>query len=151
LTKPIDRVKLQACLDHWLGTSTTKEGMRGGDERETAASVSDDPVDWQALLDATDQDAELARELATLYIDSGVESLRGIVTALEEGDYGRIGATAHSLKGASANLHAVAANIAAERLERAVKLDDVTTIKECAEDLQREIDRAIHYLRAKVA
>jgi two-component system sensor histidine kinase/response regulator len=146
LTKPIDRVQLQNCLDRWLGAEAKD------DKKQTiSASISDDPVDWQALLDATDQDDELARELATLYIDSGIDSLKNMIAALAEGDYGRIGATAHSLKGASANLYAVAANIAAERLERAVKLDDATTIQECAEDLRRELDRAIEFLRTKVA
>jgi two-component system sensor histidine kinase/response regulator len=152
LSKPIDRVKLQACLEHWLGVSVAVGEMPAdGDPRERAPSVIDDPVDWQALLDATDQDEQLARELAILYIDSGEENLHSILSALQEGDYGRIGVTAHALKGASANLHAVAANIAAERLERAVKLEDATTIEECTEELRRELDRAIEYLRGKVA
>ncbi len=148
LTKPINREKLQSCLDRWLGTNSNPEAMNG---ELTTTNVVDTPVDWQALLDATDQDNDLARELATLFIDSGLNSLKDIVAALEEGDYDRIGSAAHSLKGASANLHAVASNIAAERLERAVKLDDATTIQECAEDLQRELDRAIEFLRTKIA
>jgi PAS domain S-box-containing protein len=149
LTKPINRIQLQACLDRWLGTTVPADG--DATEEKSTDYVVDDPVDWQALLDATDQDKELAHELATLYIDSGIDSLKNIVSALQDGDYGRIGATAHSIKGASANLHAAATNIAAERLERAVKLEDVTTIQECAEELRRELDRAIDYLRVKIA
>ena len=168
LTKPINRTQLQNSLDRWLESDAIEGNDSNNDTEQNVgtdadiavdgaakfvatASVIDDPIDWPALLDASDQDIELAHELAVLYIDSGMESLKHIVSALEEGDYGRIGATAHSLKGASANLHAVAANIAAERLERAVKLDDATTIQECADELRHEIDRAIDYLRVKIA
>ncbi|HYM35403.1 MAG TPA: response regulator, partial [Steroidobacteraceae bacterium] len=47
LTKPIDRAKLQACLDHWLGASAVVQALTMKNESEPP-SVLDDPVDWQA-------------------------------------------------------------------------------------------------------
>jgi HPt (histidine-containing phosphotransfer) domain-containing protein len=103
------------------------------------------------LLKATDQDDELARELAALFIDSGISSMQEIVVALESRDYSKLGDKAHEIKGASANLQASATRAAAERLEVAARNGDADQVPELTRQLITEVDRAVAYLRSRVA
>ena len=152
LSKPIDRAQLVACLDKWLA-GIEQSAMTASfpiAELETMLNA-DAPIDWDRLLKATDHDQELARELALLFISSGVTTLDAIVTALDNGDYGQLGEKAHELKGASANLQATAASAAAERLEIAARNGDADQMPELTATLRREVERAIEFLRQRVA
>jgi HPt (histidine-containing phosphotransfer) domain-containing protein len=149
LTKPLDRTKLQACLERHLGklggTPTSADADPGGDAPQPSA-----PVDWTAFLKSMDGDESLARELVDLFIESGDESLAAILDALGMHDYAAVGEQAHSLKGASANLRATATAQAAARLEAAAKAGDVPQIDTAASALKSEVTRTIAYLRTKV-
>jgi len=149
LSKPIDRAQLEATLDRWLNGSASTEAIN---PLAIAERPSEDmPVDWVRLLDATDQDEELARELAVLFIDSGASSMQEIVVALDGGDYGKLGEKAHEIKGASANLQATATCAAAARLEVAARNGDTDQVPELTRQLKTEINRAFEYLRSRVA
>jgi signal transduction histidine kinase/DNA-binding response OmpR family regulator/CHASE3 domain sensor protein/HPt (histidine-containing phosphotransfer) domain-containing protein len=168
LTKPIDRGKLEACLDHLLpstgstglnlaikGASIGKENVResmaqtGGSER--ASEPSDIPVDWAALLESLDGDEGFARELVEAFIESGDRELAAIAAALCTGDDATMRESAHTLKGASANLRAIAAIAAAGELEEAAGSGDSTRILALAGKLRSEIERTIEYLQSKAA
>ena len=110
-----------------------------------------DPVDWQAVLAAFDGDDAFAREVATLFISSAQNSLDEIAKALAGGDLQRLGAKAHEVKGASANLHADGATRAATRLETAAKAGAADQVPQLERELREQLIRAIEYLRAKVA
>jgi HPt (histidine-containing phosphotransfer) domain-containing protein len=58
--------------------------------------------------------------------------------------------SAHTLKGASANLRAAAASAAATQLERAAGLGESAQFPALAEKLWTEIKAAIAYLKSKV-
>ncbi len=149
LTKPLDRTKLQACLERHLGklggSPTEAEVPPAVDAPQAAA-----PVDWNAFLKSMDGDETLARELVDLFIESGDETLAAILNALGSNDYARVGEQAHSLKGASANLRATATAQAAARLEAAARSGDVPQIDTLATALKTEVARTIDYLRTKV-
>jgi PAS domain S-box-containing protein len=157
LSKPIDRAQLEACLERWLQTNDSTET----NESQTQPSVRPDvtmspalqeePIDWDRLLSATDQDEELALELAALFIESGASTIDAIVAALATGDLGQLGEKAHELKGASANLQATATVTAAARLEAAARNGDREQVPELTKQLQQEVARAIQYLSKKVA
>ncbi|MBC7982686.1 MAG: response regulator, partial [Candidatus Obscuribacterales bacterium] len=151
LSKPIDRPQLEACLDKWLHTMTLANIEASMIPRSQVSANAEAPVDWQRLLKAIDHDEELARDLATLFIDSGLTGMQQIIAALENGDYGTLGEKAHELKGASANLQAMAATTAAERLEFAARNGDTEQMPELAQQLKEEIERAVTYLRQRVA
>ncbi len=146
LSKPIDRELLAACLDRWLAHAQDAKNTA-----QPAHSSVATPIDWNKLLVATDNDAELARELATLFIASGATSIEAIVSALEHNDYGALGEQAHEIKGASASLQATAATVAAEQLEMAVLQGDAANLPALAATLRYEVERAIDYLRQHVA
>ena len=150
LTKPLDRALLVACLERHFGklplpspSNTPAEGAKAG-----AAAA---PVDWHALLQSTEGDAGMARDLMQLFIASGDETLAAIASALDKQDYAAVGAQAHSLKGATASLRAQGATIAAEQLEAAARAGDAGRVVELAAAVRSEVARTIDYLRAKVS
>jgi PAS domain S-box-containing protein len=110
LGKPIDTTQLANCLERYLVAPP-------------AAAV-----DLNALRGLTDGDAEFERELIATFIASGDRNLAEIVTALGTKDYETIARRAHSLKSASANIHALTLAQTAAKLEQAVRgqsLDEV--------------------------
>jgi two-component system sensor histidine kinase/response regulator len=167
LTKPIDRGKLEACLDRLLpstgstglnlaikatsiGTESARESVADAGEREPAPEQPDMPVDWAALLESLDGDQGFARELVAAFIGTGDRELAAIASALLTGDRAMMYESAHTLKGASANLRASAASTAAARLEVAAGLRDSTQISALVDDLKGEMMRTIEYLQSKV-
>jgi signal transduction histidine kinase/DNA-binding response OmpR family regulator/HPt (histidine-containing phosphotransfer) domain-containing protein len=173
LTKPIDRAKLDACLDRLLPSTGTTGLMlalrdpalgaeRTPDSAEPAApsaaaaahgAVRADapaPVDWEALLRSIDGDAGFARELAGTFIGTGDRELAAIAAALDNGDCAKLRESAHTLKGASANLRAAAAATAAAELERACGRGEQVQLAALAEQLAAEIGAVIEYLKSKV-
>jgi PAS domain S-box-containing protein len=104
LGKPINATQLANCLERFLGAPPA-----------TAA------VDLEALRGLTDGDAEFERELIATFIASGDKNLAEILTALGVRDYETIARRAHSLKSASANIHALTLAKTAAKLEQAVR------------------------------
>ena len=168
LTKPIDRAKLEACLDRLLpntdsaglmpaiketsiGAENAKEFVAEAGGSERAPEPPDIPVDWTALLESLDGDEGFARELAEAYIGTGDRELAAIAAALYKGDDASMRESAHTLKGASANLRASAAISAASQLEAAAGSGESTQIAALAGKLKSEIERTIEYLQSKVA
>jgi PAS domain S-box-containing protein len=147
LTKPIDRIKLDACLNRLL-PSTGSTGSRLA-VQETAVQTSSS-IDWQALLDSIDSDAGFARDLLTAYIATADRELAIIAAALGSGDIAAMRESAHTLKSASANLRAAAAASAAAQLETAADLGESARIPALAEKLVADVRAAIDYLDSKV-
>jgi len=104
LGKPIDVTQLANCL-----------------ERLLIAPPATAAVDLQALRGLTDGDAEFEQELIATFIASGDKNLAEILTALGAKDYETIARRAHSLKSASANIHALPLAQTAAKLEAAVR------------------------------
>jgi CheY-like chemotaxis protein len=138
LSKPIDRTKLEICLERLL------QNVRSAD-----AAAAPQPVDWDGLLESIDGDEVFARDLADAFIGTGDRELAVIEAALCSGDEVALRESAHALKGASANLRASAAASAAARLESAAGLGRSAQIPELADNLAVEIHRMTAYLRSK--
>jgi two-component system, sensor histidine kinase and response regulator len=150
LTKPLDRALLIACLEKHFGKLAAAEVAPAADAQANTVAHAAAPVDWSALLQSTDGDEEMARELIELFIASGDETLAAIATALGKSDYAAVGAQAHSLKGASASLRAKPAATAAARLEAAARAGDGGKVVELAAEVHSEVSRTIAYLRKRV-
>jgi two-component system sensor histidine kinase/response regulator len=168
LTKPIDRAKLEDCLERLLpstsstgstlaliepsiGAESAKESAAEAGGSERAPDPLDIPLDWAALLESLDGDEGFARELVEAFVGTGGRELAAIAAALCNGDDATMRESAHTLKGASANLRASAAIAAAGQLELAAGTGDSTQISALADKLRSEIERAIEYLQSKVA
>jgi signal transduction histidine kinase/ligand-binding sensor domain-containing protein/DNA-binding response OmpR family regulator len=163
LTKPIDRARLEACLEQHISRAPRRNGSRTGAypvlDNETLAHLhmtgeehahNGAPVDWRALLASMDGDEELARELAELYIASGDQALEKISTGVSQQDYHTVREYAHAIKGASANIRATAASAVAAQLETAARNGAAEQVPALAEALETELNRTIDYLHARV-
>ncbi len=97
-------------------------------------------VDREALTRTTGGDQEFERELAATFIASGDECLADILAALQLNDYDTLRKRAHSLKGASANIHAQALCAAASNLETASR----NAVGEPLHDLVAALSTQLH-------
>jgi HPt (histidine-containing phosphotransfer) domain-containing protein len=95
------------------------------------------PVDLQALLILLDGDLELLRELTSDFIALGNASLATLADSLQSDDRDSIAATAHALKGASANLRA--------------RHEPAQGLQQLSGRLHEELHRAFDYLSREVA
>lgn len=110
-----------------------------------------EPVDWPALLESLDGDEAFARELAETYIDSGNGLMAELTSAVGRGDCATVGRTAHSLKGASANIKAGRVADTAARLEAAAKAGETERLQALAAPLERDYAATTEYLRRKAS
>ncbi len=156
LTKPLDRMALEATLHRYLGRNGTSTERRPEPTVVVSPSLddaqeSDEPVDWQNLLASADGDREFTDDLAQIFIESGDCTLREIRDALTRGDLATVGRAAHALKGSSANIRAAATSEAASRLEEAARQGKAEHLKELEVQLRQELVRAIDFLQARRA
>jgi CheY-like chemotaxis protein len=151
LSKPIDRIKLDACLDRHLSGASAAVSMRAIQESAVLADIAKDPVDWGTLLESVDGDEAFALDLANTFIATSHQELAAITRALNTGDGAAVRDSAHALKGAGANLHASAATLAAAQLEAAAGSGEEADISALADKLATEVKRTIAYLTSKVS
>jgi two-component system sensor histidine kinase/response regulator len=85
-------------------------------------------IDREALRQLTGGDAEFERELAETFVSSGDQCLAEIMAALQVSDFDTVRKRAHSLKGASANIHALDLCQAASSLETAARENSLPAI-----------------------
>jgi PAS domain S-box-containing protein len=153
LTKPIDRAKLEVCLDQHLPSTGTTGSVSAITSASTAANSAKEyqqPVDRYALLAFLDGDSAFALELVESFVDTGDKALAALAAALAAGDHTMLRDAAHVIKGASANLRAAAATSAAAELEEAVHLGRIDEIPILVDRLTTELRRTIEYLRTNV-
>jgi HPt (histidine-containing phosphotransfer) domain-containing protein len=159
LSKPIDRNKLEVCLERLLigKGSTLPMAARAAPIQKQAPIASpldpttpQAPVDWDELLESIDGDEGFARDLADAFVATGTRELAAISTALGTGDTAALRSSAHTIKGASANLRAPAVVAAAAQLESAAGLSGNTQTAALAEKLAAEVTKMTAYLQSKV-
>jgi len=154
LSKPIDRDKLEECLERHMKSSSTNVEIPSAISESApvsfAPSSNSEPIDWAAFLVSIEGDVNTAREFAILFADMGRSTLHTLMEAVDRGDIGGIARGAHELKGACVNLCAHLRR-AAGRLELAAKNADGHELRELADDLGRELQSAMRFLAAKVA
>jgi CheY-like chemotaxis protein/HPt (histidine-containing phosphotransfer) domain-containing protein len=151
LTKPLDRVRLAQTLARHLAGPADSGSRRGADPTAATAGSTAQPVDWTRFMQVADGDESLAQELVELFIESGDLALAEIRSALGRGDLPAIGRAAHSLKGASANIHARATSAAAAQLESAAVTGATEQVARLEGELRVAASQAIEFLRAKRA
>jgi len=117
-----DREKcLAAGMDAHLGKPIEPAQVIETLSRFLKAAPTAPAIDRGALKELTGGDAEFERELAETFVSSGDQCLAEIIAALKASDFDTVRKRAHSLKGASANIHARELSQAASSLENAVR------------------------------
>jgi two-component system sensor histidine kinase/response regulator len=122
ISKPIDSAKLLALVDRvGAGVQVVPEVV--------APPSNDGACDMDEFIERIGGDADLAREMAVLFIPDAVRLLAGIQEAVDAGDAGRLRQEAHALKGAAGNFGAARVVAAALELEMMGKSGDVSKSK----------------------
>jgi len=150
LSKPIDRIKLDACLQGLLPSAGSTGLTLEIQDASVAFESAQHPVDRQALLASIEGDEAFLRDLLNTFIATGDRELAAIAMALRTGDAHSLRASAHILKGASANMRASAVTAAAAELESAAVSGAGDQIPSLAKSLATEVGRATEYLRSMV-
>ena len=138
LTKPIRTEELMAALEKVGGQKVARQ-MRS--EPAAVAARKPSAVDLEAALERLGGDRELYVELVEVFRNECPGVAAEIRRAIDERDLRVLQRSAHTLRGASSNLGAVAVSEAALELERRAATKDVEGSSEQFEILQKEIER----------
>jgi len=109
-----------------------------------------DIFDRHALLDRLDGDAELFEEIIRDYVRDVPKQLGLLTAALESGESELVARQAHTIKGASGNVGALALQEAALGVEMAGKRGDLAHAAELTDKLMREFERLEEIMREEV-
>jgi two-component system sensor histidine kinase/response regulator len=135
-----DREKcLAAGMDAHLGKPIEPAQVIEALSRFLRAPATAPAIDRGALKALTGGDAQFERELAETFVSSGDQCLAEIVAALKASDFDTVRKRAHSLKGASANIHARELSQAASSLENAVRENALPTIGGLVTELSEKL------------
>ena len=99
LTKPLDPQALAAVLAKWLPPKTLAQEV-------PAHTASLEPIDYASLLRRCLGKRELAARLVRKLVEQAEQDVLAITTALQQNDAATLAASAHRLRGASANVSA---------------------------------------------
>jgi CheY-like chemotaxis protein len=160
LSKPLVRQQLEACLASFLpNPDAVDRGADASAERPELAphavapalASEQAPVDLEAFALLCQGDREFEQELVREFICSGAASITDILGALAADDLLAVSKAAHSLKGASASLHATLSAQLASRMENEARAGRKDQLPQLAQELQQAIDRTIQFLTTRVA
>jgi len=152
LTKPLDRARLAETLSrHFADPASGQPPALTGERVSPRIDCTDEPVDWIMLMEVADGDTEFAEELIDTFIHSGDLVLAQIRDAVERGDLDAISRSAHSLKGASANIRAAPLSSVAAELEEAARAGALERVVVLHQQLGDASERTVAYLRQRRA
>jgi two-component system sensor histidine kinase/response regulator len=134
ITKPIRTDELFQTIEYLTSTPAAEAGADG--EASTGGAF-----DLSALIECTDGDAELARELVGIFLDDCPRLLSEIRESVMRGDGGALGLAAHTLKGTLGYFSNAGAVEAAQRLETMGVNDDLVGAREALAELEKTIER----------
>ena len=124
LTKPIVLDHLVAVLDRWLGCVSASATRSDPPSGPAAGEVNADFA-YDEFLDLLMGDEELADSLLKLFVTNTQTDLAKLKAAIAGGDPEQVRLAAHFIKGAAANLCAVAINATACEIEQAARRGDI--------------------------
>jgi two-component system sensor histidine kinase/response regulator len=130
---------IAAGMDAHLGKPIEPAQLIEALSRFLTARAAAPAIDRKALRELTGGDAEFERELAETFVSSGDQCLAEIMAALQISDFDTVRKRAHSLKGASANIHALDLSQAASSLENAVRDNSIPAIGGLVADLSEKL------------
>ncbi len=133
LLKPFTLVKMEACLNKWLGKELDfAQGLTQMEESSVESGVILNPLSLTEIASLVpDQGAIIINETITLFLSHTPGIIETITQAIESGDHKSLFMSAHSLKSSAANLGAEVLSGIAKELEhcgRDGKLDQAATI-----------------------
>ncbi len=149
LAKPMEFERLETCLAQFLASRAPRPATESTPAPAPANPAPSDPapVDLAALSDLVGDDAEFQRELIETFIASGDATLAQIAEALNANDLPAVRKSAHSLKGASANIRAQALSAAAKELESHAASENTDACRAQLTSLRSYYERTRDFLK----
>ncbi|HNQ92562.1 MAG TPA: ATP-binding protein, partial [Alphaproteobacteria bacterium] len=105
LSKPLNFGQFQSCIAQWIGAKPNAEEETSSGDFMMDSSV---PVDLSRLNEFTEGDKDTEQMVIGLFLDTAYESLDRLKTAQLQSEAEEWSKAAHSFKGASGNLGAMA-------------------------------------------
>ena len=135
LTKPIRTEEFFAALERIKLASPSRHEHSPPPEKPSAS----DAIDLAAALERVDGDRALLQEIARLFEDECPKAMAEIRAALENRDAKALQRLAHTLKGSSASLGALAVSQAAADLEHHARAGDLNAARDIFKILTKDI------------
>ncbi|MGH7947525.1 MAG: Hpt domain-containing protein [Opitutaceae bacterium] len=98
-----------------------------------------------------DDNGEFLREIAGIFFEDTPHRIAELDQSLAAGDLSRFVRAAHSIKGSSSNLGAMALRVAAGKLEHQARAQGLGDVVSLLSDVKTEFDRAQSALTALIA
>ncbi|MBZ5695902.1 MAG: response regulator [Acidobacteriia bacterium] len=137
LTKPIETPELLATLEEIGNRKRSADLALDSPSKSSAA----DAIDLASVLERLEGDRALFDELTRMFEEECPKILEGMRLAIATHDARSLEHHAHTLKGSSANLGALAVSHAAAEIERLAKSDNVDNTSDQFRVLQEEVER----------
>lgn len=131
VSKPIQPDKLLTALAN----------ATGDQDKEAPAMNSEPPIDLEFALSRLDNDRELLREIAGMFIEESEKLMSAMRNALDNNDSKALETAAHTMKGMLGNFGAPAAVEAAFSLEKLGRTGDMSKAVAAYADLETETER----------
>ena len=145
LAKPIDPQKLVSTVEKWTGRGLTKAAAKV----ERVAEQGQAPIDVDTALERFGGDFEFLREIVDQFLALVPEQLTTIKSGVASGDATTVEYTAHTLKGAAANIGAEQVRDMALRLEQLGHAGDLGAAQASLSGLEAEVNRLRDFVDAE--
>ncbi|ARV61287.1 ATPase [Nostocales cyanobacterium HT-58-2] len=150
LSKPINKEKLAAVLEHWSKVIQIKQDAIDVSEQIVSSINSEKsnlPIDWEQLHQISENNLEFELELLQMFVEDTRLHLEATKAAIATNDFQQFAKEAHHLKGTSANVGATTMRLAAEKLEQLAKCDEYRGTTQFILELEQGIKRIQAFLR----
>jgi PAS domain S-box-containing protein len=145
LSKPVFKEQLAEVIERWSRVIfTTEEAIVAEQNCTTDDSSPDLQINWQQLHQLSEGNAEFELELLQMFVEDTQLRLEAIKAALTTTTLHEIERQAHHLKGSSANIGATAMQLAAEKLEKIIRSQQL----EGADHLVLELEQFVNSIKA---
>ncbi len=143
IAKPITRGALLGVLAKWLPEEEVGDGVNPLEKADDPQETASGPDVWnrEKLLRALDADEELAMEITVKFLEDITPQMDVLLSAISSGDERTTQSSAHSIKGMSGAMGAVALESVCARIETAVRRGEFSYGASFAESLRFEFRR----------
>ena len=137
LSKPLNPQELSSVLKKWI---TKKDSSRPEESTVQDIEPVEDVFDRVSLLERLLGDEELANAILVGFLEDIPRKFTALKKALDDSDASSVQLQAHTIKGASANVGAVALKEIAHHIEVACEAGDLVEVESLVPQLDKQFE-----------
>ncbi|MBN1436244.1 MAG: PAS domain S-box protein [Sedimentisphaerales bacterium] len=145
ISKPAKRDRVEAVLSRFLGDPEASVSAASEDQS------SDEIFRPEQALDLLDGDLQMLREIVQAFVEDMPKDMNQLHDAFTNGDFTRVSAQAHKIKGAAAVIGAQATSQAAMCLEHTAKAENPQNIESNVQELNEQVEKLSEILNRYLA